>query len=104
MAYFMTTPLGREVAVGDWNAFYRDEILRLLYDFQRVPFNDGTLTYSLAAICNATRLDLTPAASLALNLVQDGLAEQPSPYNFRITALGVQFVHAAMANPFTGSL
>src|SRR5262245_57374432 len=104
MAYFMTTPLGREVAVGDWDSFYKDEILRLLYDFHRVPFNDGNLTYSLAAICNATRLDLGPAATLARQLVRGQLIYEITPYNFRIADAGIQFVHAASANPFMEGL
>lgn len=93
MAYLMTTPLGREVPVGDWKAYGRDQILRLLYDFAQVPFNDGTLVYGLAAICNAARLDMGQAMELTRDLVAQGYAEEPSTGNFRITLSGMQVVH-----------
>ena len=99
MAYFMSTPLGREVPVGDWQAYGRDQVLRLLYDFALVPFNDGTLLYSVASICNATNLDPMPAMQLARDLVAQGLADEPARGKFRITQRGVQLVHT-LANGF----
>ena len=95
MAYFMITPLGREVPVGDWKEYGIDQVLHLLYDFARNPINDGTLVFSLASICNATRLDIEPAMEIARALVERGLAEQPSTGNFRITLRGMQAVHLA---------
>jgi hypothetical protein len=95
MAYFMITPLGREVQVGEWKEYGIDQVLRLLYDFARNPINDGTLVFSLASICNATRLDIEPAREIASALVERDLAEEPSPGKFRITLRGMQAVHLA---------
>ena len=103
MAYFMTTPLGREVPAGDWQAYGQDQILRLLYEFALVPFNDGTLLYSVASICNATNLDLAPAIQLARDLVVQGFAEEVAQGKFRITQRGVQLVHT-LANGFESPL
>ena len=95
MAYFMLTPLGREVQVGDWKEYGIDQVLRLLYDFAHNPINDGTLVFSLASICNATLLDIEPAREIARALVERGLAEEPSPGKFRITLRGMQAAHLA---------
>lgn len=95
MAFFMITPLGREVQVGDWKEYGIDQVLRLLYDFARNPINDGTLVFSLASICNVTRLDIEPAREIAKALVERGLAEEPFPGKFRITLRGMQTVHVA---------
>jgi len=88
--------------VGDWNEYGIDQVLRLLYDFARNPINDGTLVFSLASICAATRLDTEPAIKTASALVEKGLAEQPSPMKFRITPRGMQAVHLASQGMSTG--
>lgn len=73
-------------------------ILRLLYEFARNPFNDGTLSFGLAGICHATRLDIEVARKIANDLVREGLAEQTHPEKFRITLQGMQ-VAARPARP-----
>ena len=95
----MTTPLGRDVALGDWNAYRSDQVLELLYEFQQNPFNDGSLHYSLASICNATRQDPKSAREVAASLVARGLATEPVPQSYRITSRGMQFVRAVRSNP-----
>lgn len=67
-------------------------ILRLLYEFARNPFNDGTLSFGLSGICHATRLDIEVARKIANDLVHEGLAEQTHthPEKFRITLQGMQ--------------
>lgn len=65
-------------------------ILRLLYEFARNPFNDGTLSFGLAGICHATRLDIEVARKITNDLVHEGLAEQTHPEKFRITLQGMQ--------------
>ena len=65
-------------------------VLRLLYEFARNPFNNGTLSFGLAGICHATRLDLEEVRKIAEDLVREGLAEQPDPEKFRITLQGIQ--------------
>ncbi len=98
----MTTPLGRDIPLGEWTEYRKDQVLGLLYEFQRSPFNDGTLLFSLASICNATRLDLSDARTVAGALVSAGLAEEPVAHSFRVTQRGVQFINAVRANPLFG--
>jgi len=100
----MTTPLGRDVPMGAWAEYRKDQVLHLLYEFQRSPFNDGSLALDLASICHGTRLDPDAARDVVSSLVAAGLADEAAPGAFRITAHGTDFVHSVRSNPLTGSL
>lgn len=70
-------------------ADHTDRVLSLLYEFSRNPLNGGSLVFSLASICGATRLDTEQAMEVAQALVRQGMAEEPAPGKFRITRRGL---------------
>lgn len=100
MADFLTTPLGRQLPMGCWDEYRRDQILRLLYDFYRNPFNDGTFTLTTATIGRTTMLPEGNVLKVVAELMDVGLIEQPEGDHYRISASGIGFVHSIPRPPW----
>ncbi len=94
MSYFVTTPLGREVALGDWRGLHRDTVLKVLHDFATSPFNSANGPLPLAAIVSVTGLRADDASSVCRELVTQGLIEIGGPEQYRITSSGIAFVRS----------
>lgn len=99
----MTTPIGRDVPVGDWTSYREDQVLKLLHDFHHNAFNDGTLAIDLPTLCNVTGLGPKDADAIAERLVARTHADRVGPYRYRITDNGLLFIRAIAAHPLSDS-
>lgn len=107
MAYFLKTPIGRDLPIGLdlanpnpgalWE-FQRDAILKALYDDHYATFSDGQTPTSLRLLAEGVGLDQRRTQDICEALDSDRLIETIAVGEqryFRITGQGVQFVERA---------
>ena len=95
----MTTPLGRDVPLGDWTAYRQDSILKVLYDFRFSPFNPEGAALGVRPIATATNVPIPELTTLCDPLVARGLVERIDNRAYHITDTGVRFVLSILRNP-----
>jgi|GEM_PF-3694557 len=98
----MTTPLGRSVSLDDWKSIRADTILKLLYGVSRSPFNPNNDPIEIAALVQATGLDLVSVSYLVGTMEAGGLIEsekdaQGQAIAVRLTARGREWVSFRVA-------
>jgi hypothetical protein len=99
VSYFVTSALGRELTLGDWQTLQSDTILKSLCSFETSPFNPDHQASDLVALCSVTGLGPADVQMLCESLGRDGLVEavrgQAAQPGYRITAKGIAFVRSA---------
>jgi hypothetical protein len=96
VSYHVTTALGRDVPLGDWEELHGDTILKVLHDHRTSPFNPTNHPLALAALTSVTGLSPADTAALCDALVARALVEAVRPGGpYRITGQGVAVVRNA---------
>jgi predicted transcriptional regulator len=107
MAYYLKTPIGRDLPIGlDLNnphpaalrAYQRDSILKALYDDHYAIFSDGETPTSLRLLAEGVGMDQRRTRDICDVLSSEGLVEQipiGAQRYYKITSRGIEFVETA---------
>lgn len=93
MAYYVTTALGREVPLEDWQSLNSDTILKVLYDYARSLFNPQNAPLDVTSLENATGLGRDDVLELCDRLRDAGLVSRDG-HRFKITPRGAELVRS----------
>jgi hypothetical protein len=105
--HFMVSPLGRSLMLDDWDSYYQDSVLKLLFDVQTSPFNPADQPLILRSLENTTGLDSSAVAALCTVLAEHALVELFPPRGslqaVRLTQAGRDLVWRLLATHGTGA-
>lgn len=90
MPYFVTTDLGREVAVEDWMAFHQDRLLSMLVQMRDLGV--PTPRVETTMIEGVTGLPRAHAHALGRYLAAGGLLRRVGGPGYELTPEGIEWV------------